>query len=129
MERIAPTLLKNTLLDELAAKGVKFTRDDVVAVWKDGEGRIVFLEKGDAKRGLAHIAGEHGDQFVQAGISEGDIPGFLQKALADGTRIGYQGKGTGRPIYEVLWHGRMMRVAITVSTNGYIVGANLRGGG
>lgn len=129
MEKIAPTLLKNKLLDELAAKGIKFTREEVVAVWKDADGRIVFLEKGDAGRGLAHIVEEHGAQFVDKGITEGDIPGFLQKALTDGTRVGYQGKGLGRPIYEVLWHGRMVRVAITVSTNGYIVGANISGSG
>lgn len=89
LEKIAPVLLRNKLLDDLAAKGVKFTRDDVVAVWKD---------------------------------AEGDIPSFLREGLTNGTKIGTQGKG--RPIYEVLWHGTLVRVAITVSVNGYVVGSD-----
>ena len=127
MEKIAPTLLKNKLLDELAAKGIKFSRDDVVAVWKDAEGNIVFLEKGTDKAGLAHIIGEHGSEFAAKGISESDLPSFLQEAVTNGTKIGYQGKGLGRPIYEVLWQGKMVKVAITIGSNGYIVGANLSG--
>lgn len=127
MERIAPTLLRNKLLDELAAKGVKFSRDDIIAVWKDAEGNIVFLEKGTDKAGLAHIVAEHGPEFAAQGIGEAELPGFLQEALTDGTRIGYQGKGVGRPIYELMWQGKMVKVAITVGSNGYIVGANLSG--
>lgn len=38
--------------------------------------------------------------------------------------VGYQGKGTGRPIYEVDYNGTKRRVAVTVGSNGYIVGAN-----
>jgi hypothetical protein len=34
--------------------------------------------------------------------------------------VGYQGKGLGRPIYEVLWHGKMIKVAVTVGSNGYM---------
>ena len=33
---------------------------------------------------------------------------------------------TGRPIYEVLFAGTLNKVAITVSSNGYVVGMNLR---
>lgn len=127
LEKIAPVLLRNKLLDELAAKGIKFTREDVVAIWKDAEGNIVFLEKGTDKAGLAHIVGEHGGEFAAKGIAEGDIPTFLQEALTNGTKVGYQGKGLGRPIYEVLWQGKMIKVAVTIGSNGYIVGANISG--
>jgi len=127
MEKIAPTLLRNKLLDELAAKGISFSRDDVVAIWKDADGNIVFLENGTDKAGLAHIVGRHGPEFAAKGISESDIPSFLKEALTNGTKVGYQGKGLGRPVYEVLWQGKMLKVAITVGSNGYIVGANLSG--
>ena len=40
------------------------------------------------------------------------------------TVVHYQGKGTGRPIYEVNYKGSTQRVAVTVGSNGYIVGAN-----
>lgn len=38
--------------------------------------------------------------------------------------IGYQGKGTGRPIYQVTHNGKIYNTAITVGDNGFIVGAN-----
>ena len=51
---------------------------------------------------------------------------MLRTALQDGRVIGYQGKGVTRPVYAVMYGGRMVRIAITVGSNGYIVGANLR---
>lgn len=53
-----------------------------------------------------------------------DIPDFILQALSEGKVIGYQGKGTGRPIYEITYKGKNQKVAITVGSNGYIVGAN-----
>ena len=44
--------------------------------------------------------------------------------LENGKIVGYQGKGTGRPIYEVVYNGVTQRVAITTGSNGFIVGAN-----
>ncbi len=44
--------------------------------------------------------------------------------IRTGKIVGYQGAGTGRPIYEVVVNGQVRRVAITVSKNGYVVGAN-----
>ena len=41
--------------------------------------------------------------------------------------MGYQGVGTGRPIFEIMINGELRRIAVTVSDNGYIVGANPRG--
>ena len=38
--------------------------------------------------------------------------------------MGYQGRGTGRPIYEFVYNGEVRQVAITVGSNGFIVGAN-----
>lgn len=41
-----------------------------------------------------------------------------------GTIVGYQGRGTGRPIYEIKYERVVRRNIITISNNGYIVGAN-----
>ena len=49
------------------------------------------------------------------------------KAVTDGKIVGYQGAGTGRPIYETMINGKKYSIAVTVGNNGYIVGANLRG--
>ncbi len=45
-------------------------------------------------------------------------------AVTEGKIVGYQGRGTGRPIYEIEYNGKLQRVAVTVGDNGYIVGAN-----
>ena len=50
------------------------------------------------------------------------------KAVMEGRRVGYQGSDTGRPIYEISINGHTQRIAVTVGDNGYIVGANPKGG-
>lgn len=40
------------------------------------------------------------------------------------TIVGYQGRGQGRPIYEFTYEGTTRRIAITIGSNGYVVGAN-----
>ncbi|WP_249655053.1 hemagglutinin repeat-containing protein [Pantoea agglomerans] len=116
-----------SLFKEMTTQGVKFTPENVVGAAKDNSGKIIFLEKGNSKSGLQHIVEEHGSQFAQIGVSEARIPEVLMKAVTDGKIVGYQGSGTGRPIYEAMINGKKYNVAITVGNNGYIVGANLRG--
>lgn len=123
------------LLTELAANGVKFTAEDVIAVSKLPDGRIIFIEKGQAgvpgknDAGLAHVIADHQADFANIGVSVSEIPSVLMQAVSQGKIVGYQGVGTGRPIYEIMVNGRPQRIAITVSNNGYIVGANPAGGG
>ena len=58
-----------------------------------------------------------------------DVPLLLMKAIREENIIGYQGKGYGRPIYSVEFQGKIVQVAISVGTNGFIVGANLNSKG
>lgn len=128
LEKIAPGVThetEETLLKELAASGVKHDPAAVVKIFRDSEGRIVFLERGSDSAGLRHIIVRHGEELAGKGITEAEVPDLLQTAIQDGEIVGYQGKGTGRPIYEVLFHGKPIRIAITVGSNGFIVGANL----
>ena len=110
------------LLDQLALSGVKVTPGDVVAIEKIPSGQIVWLEAGDQKSGLQHIVSDHGSEFSNIGVSERDIPGVLMRALSEGRIIGSQGKD--RPIYETTINGQSYEIAITVGSNGFIVGAN-----
>lgn len=129
LEKVAPALVKDSrsaLLRELEEQGIKHNPAEVVRIFRRPDGTIAFLEKGDARRGLAHVIGEHGPEFAAKGISEKQIPDLIQTALEKGTVVGQQGRKMGRPIYEVMFHGRMVKVAITVGGNGYVVGANLR---
>lgn len=57
-------------------------------------------------------------------ISEAQIPSVVMRAVSEGNIVGYQGRGTGRPIYEVMVNGQPQRFAITTGSNGFIVGAN-----
>ncbi|WP_434650257.1 filamentous hemagglutinin N-terminal domain-containing protein [Pseudomonas sp. D1-2] len=119
--------LNTSLLDELAANGVKFTPENVIATTRNSSGQVVFLETGNSKAGLQHIIEEHGSQFSQMGVSEAEIPGVVMKAVSEGKLVGYQGTGTGRPIYELTINGQPQRIAVTVGDNGFVVGANPRG--
>ena len=112
-----------SLVDELSQKDVKFNPDDIVDITKTSDGKIVWLEKGNSKAGLEHIM-KHVDDFANQGISEKEIADYVMTAIEHGNVVGYQGKGTGRPIFEFMYKGQLRRVAVTVGNNGFVVGAN-----
>ena len=113
-----------SLVEELAAAGIKHDPANIVRIARDGSGRVVFLETGNSRAGLAHIVGEHADDFAARGVTVNQIPGLVTDAASQGRIVGYQGTGTGRPIYEIVFDGTTQRVAVTVGDNGFIVGAN-----
>jgi len=85
------------------------------------------LEKGhiDGKpSGLAHIMHDREFDFKTKGIASDEIPSFVLTTVAKGKIIGYQGRGTGRAIYEIIYKGVKHQIAVSVGSNGYIVGAN-----
>lgn len=115
------------LISQLEARGEKFDKESVVAITQDSSGNIVWLEKGhlgDRPSGLAHIIDAHGDDFARQDISEAEIPQYVMSAVKYGSIVGYQGRGQGRPIYEFIYDGVTRRIAITIGSNGYVVGAN-----
>ena len=108
------------LIGELANSGVKYNPEDIVAIIKTADGKLVWLEKGNSRAGLEHIM-QHADQFATKGISIEKIPDFIMHAIANGKVVGTQ---RTRTIYEVMYEGRLQRVAISIGDNGFIVGAN-----
>lgn len=116
--------LNSNLLDELANSGVKYNPDDIVAITKTVDGKLVWLENGTDTAGLNHIITEHADDFLNKGIMQEQISDYIMNALENGKIVEYQGRGTGRPIYEFTYNGEIHKVAITVGNNGFIVGAN-----
>ena len=118
-----------SLIAEVQAHGDKISPYDVIGIAKDKNGKIIWLEKGTLEgkpSGLKHILDAHSDDFHSKGIATADISDFVLTAVTKGNIIGYQGKGTGRPIYKVTYNGKEYKVAVTVGSNGYIVGANPR---
>ncbi|CAB3680276.1 hypothetical protein LMG24076_02391 [Trinickia soli] len=116
-------------LDALAANGVKFTSQNVISTGRTPSGQIVFMETGNATAGLQHIIDEHADDFANIGVAQRDISSVVMQAVTEGNIVGYQGSGTGRPIYQVTINGQPQRIAVTVGSNGFIVGANPAGRG
>ena len=122
----APPGSAGSLISEAQGQGLSISPDKVVGITKGPDGKIVWLETGNGGSrgsGLAHIIEEHGKQFNGRGISNSELSGYLLRAVHTGKIVGMQGS---RPIYEFTYNGTRQRVAITVSNNGYIVGANPR---
>ncbi|MEI6808213.1 MAG: hypothetical protein WCN95_05785 [bacterium] len=113
-------LAERRLVEELVAKEIKVSPANIVEIEKIGE-KIVFLERGSSSAGLLHIIERHSADFARRGIVEAQIPDAIMSALRAGRVVGTQ---NGRPVYEVLFNGIVQRIAITVSNNGYVVGAN-----
>ena len=112
------------LIDEVKSNGDKISPDKVVMITRDPTGKIVWLETGTHSAGLQHIINEHGHEFNGKGISNTDIPDYVLEAVYQGKIVGKQGKKNPRTIYEFTYNGEKQRIAVQVSENGYIVGAN-----
>ncbi|BAZ80689.1 hypothetical protein PN497_19580 [Sphaerospermopsis kisseleviana CS-549] len=117
---------KSALLAELAQLGIKHNSEKIVRIAKKADGKIVFLEEGNTQAGLQHILEEHSSQFADQGIGSDQIPDAIITAITEGKIIGYQGRKNTRIIYEVNFNSKTHYIAVTVSNNGYIVGANPR---
>lgn len=118
---------KSALISELGQLGIKHNPKEIVRIAKQANGKIVFLEEGNANGGLQHILEEHSSQFADKGIDADKIPDVIMTAVTEGKIVGNLGrKKTPRPIYEVNFNGKTYYIAVTVSDNGYIVGANPR---
>jgi uncharacterized protein YukE len=111
---------RQELLDELKRLGIKHNPDAIVKIGKDASGKIIFLEKGNAWAGLQHIE-RHAGEFATVGIPEEKIADVVFEAVAKGTQVGMQ---RTRPIYEVVFEGKIYKIAVSVGDNGFIVGAN-----
>lgn len=112
------------LIDEVLAEGKKISPEDVVLITREPTGKIVWLENGNYRSGLKHIVDEHGRQFNGKGISNDEIPNYVLEAVYQGNVVGTQGRRNPRTVYEFIYNGQKQRIAVQVSENGYIVGAN-----
>jgi hypothetical protein len=117
---------KVALLAALRKNGIKHTPEEVKSIAQTPDGKIVFLEKGTSEAGLQHILERHSSQFADQGIEADQIPDAIVTALIECKIVGYQDRKKTRPIYEVNFNGKTHYIAVTVSNNGYIVGANPR---
>jgi len=112
------------LLKELEQNGVKHSPDRIVRIGKSRDGKIVFLEAGDAESGLTHILEEHGGQFAGRGIPADSVADVVFDAATKGKLVSSTRSGANvRNVYEIVYHGRRHRIAVGIGSNGYIVTA------
>ncbi|WP_317847612.1 hypothetical protein [Pseudomonas sp. HTZ2] len=88
-------------------------------------------KKGDKSKGEGwrHIRENHYGDFEAVGFTKDvEIQSIIMKALTEGEIVGQQGKAHGRdsarPIYKVEAGGKNHFIAISVSPDGSIIGAN-----
>jgi len=81
----------DVLIAELQEAGIKHSPDKIVRIAKKPDGKIVFLESGDAKSGLQHILSNHQDDFARRGILQDKIPDAVMAAVVQGKFLRYQG--------------------------------------
>lgn len=114
------------MLKELTQQSIKHTPEDIIDIAKLPDGKIAFLEKGNASSGLEHIlAPQRKNDFLQKGVSEDQIPDLIFTALQKGKVIDNIGSGkNARPVYEVMFKGKKQTLSIGQGSNGYIVTAH-----
>ena len=117
---------KIALIKELQEADIKHTPEQIIRIAKPTNGKIIFLEEGNAQAGLQHILEQHSKEFADLRIAVEEIPDVIITAVTQGKILGYQGRKKTRVIYEVSFNERIYYIAVTVSKNGYIVGANPR---
>mgnify|MGYP000181262350 CR=1 FL=1 len=113
------------LMKELKDSGEKYTEEDVIFVVKQKNGKLAWLEEGTEGAGLKHIK-KHAKEFQKIGVDEDSIAELIREAILHGKMIGYQKTKhkSPREVYEVEFNGKKIKIAITISDNGFIVGAN-----
>ncbi|MGK7928991.1 MAG: hypothetical protein AB4290_27770 [Spirulina sp.] len=57
---------KAALIAELEQLGIKHSPDKILRIARKSNGQIVFLETGDARRGLEHILKNHQGDFERS---------------------------------------------------------------
>lgn len=111
------------LIAEVQANGHKISPDRVVRIGRGSDGKVVWMEKGNATAGEAHLMGsQRVADFKGIGIAASDIVDVVFTAATKGTPVGISGRD--RVVYAVDHHGEQKRIAVSVSSNGFIVGGH-----
>ena len=110
------------LLPDLQAEGCKYSKDEIVFITKDRDGKLIWLERGNDNAGLTHIIKNHKMNFESAfGIKEDEIALHLYNAITNGVLVGSNPskiKGGLDRIYE---YDGQYYTFVGMGDNGFIV--------
>lgn len=108
------------LLNDLRQSGVKFTEKEVIIITKTKKNELVWLEKGNKRKGLEHILLRHEKDLKRKfGLKKEDIPSFVKDVFTNGTEVSSKLKNGGYQ-KEYLYKGKHIVIS-GVGTNGFIV--------
>ena len=115
-------LERESLFDELAQAGEKFTKENTLWITRNADGKICWLETGTDSAGFQHILKRHmngvQNDFAVFGIAtESELLNFLNSTVS--TQIPVGTIGSGGTVYQV--GDKYLNVVI--SSNGFIVNA------
>ncbi|MBC6423795.1 MAG: hypothetical protein GDA43_10380 [Hormoscilla sp. SP5CHS1] len=114
-------MIRHHCLDRpLEASGIKHNPDEILRIAKKPDGTIVFFGEWQCQVGLATDSEAH--EFANRGISVDRIQDAIMAAVINGRIVGIQGRS--RTIYEIVLDAQIQYISVSVSNNGYIVGAN-----
>jgi uncharacterized protein YukE len=118
-----PEAGRQALIDEAVASGVRMSPNEVLHIARAPDGRIVWIERGNASAGLAHILrAKRIGNFLDRGIAPTDIAGLAVRAATEGTHLGRVGRDGDA--YEVdVGGGRREKIVVLVGSNGFVVTA------
>ena len=123
----AAPLIDQSLITDMEASGVKFTRKDVIFTTRDSTGQIIWLEKGNRAAGYTHLEsrGHVGQIAKKFGVSEPEVPRLLRNVIRDGCIVSNKIKKTnGREGYERIYEYNGERILLTgIGLNGFMVSA------
>lgn len=115
---------KAPLLAELLKSGVKISPKNVVFTAKDKNGQVVWLENGNATKGLEHIKKHTNDFIRKHNIQEKRLVCHLRNVIKYGVVVHSQEKilSNGKMGLEkiYLYKGKYYTLG-AIGTNGYIV--------
>ncbi len=112
------------LIAGLEKNGVKFTKENIVFITKDGTGQTVWLETGSQSTGMQHIISRHADNFLEKhGVAKAEIATHLEAVFHQG-KVEYSRIMSKTGGYERLYsHNGRYYLLSGVGKNGYIVSA------
>ena len=119
-----------TLIEEAVRNEVKITTEKVLHIWKITnrmnipglQQSIIWIEEGTDRKGYQHML-KHKESFEKIGVPESKLIEVAEAATSVGKAGGPQ--GPGRPILGLFFYNDPIAVAISIKTNGFVVGMNL----
>ena len=125
-------LVKKNLINELVKTGAKYNAKDIIFITKDKTGQLIWLEAGDACKGLKHIlygngtSKGHYEDFKKAfGLGAKQVGEYLRKVITYGNVVKSRIKKIGKRFgYEKIYNYKgNYYVVAGIGTNGFIVSA------